>query len=317
MIFISFIKSAIRLSAAFLFGATGETITEKSGHLNLGTPGVMCMGAVGGVMGIAAYANACNGKMNGFVVILVGLICCILFGLLAGLIYSFLTVSLRANQNITGLALTTFGIGFSKYYIQEIKLDYLTKAYQYFKNLFVFYPKLKWFGELFLSYGFMVYLSIIVAVVTALVLRKTKVGLKLLAVGENPATADSQGVSVKSYRYVATLIGCGVSSLGGLFYIMDYLSGNWEYGTDAIGWLAVALVIFTIWRTDLAVLGSIIFAGLFIASSYLNVPLNVKEIVKMLPYVVTIIILTITSIFGGKLVQPPAALGINYFREER
>ena len=102
-----------------------------------------------------------------------------------------------------------------------------------------------------------------------------------------------------------------------MFYIMDYLSGNWEYTIDAIGWLAVALVIFTVWRTDLAILGSIIFSGLFIASSYLNVPLNVKEIFKMLPYVVTIIILIVTSLFGGKLVQPPASLGINYFREDR
>ena len=314
---IAFFQSAIRLSAAFLFGATGETISEKSGHLNLGTPGVMCMGAVGGVMGIAGYTSHRGTDSSTFMIILVGLLSCIIFGTIAGLIYSFLTVSLRANQNITGLALTTFGIGFSKYYIQEVKLDYLNFASKSFKNLFSFHSKLGWFGELFLSYGFMVYLAIIVAVVTAQVLRKTKVGLKLCAVGENPATADASGINVKLYRYLATIIGCSVSSLGGLFYIMDYLSGNWEYAIDAIGWLAVALVIFTVWRTDLAILGSVIFAGLFIASSYLNVPLNVKEIVKMFPYVVTIIILIVTSIFGGKLVQPPMSLGLNYFREER
>lgn len=314
---LTFLQSLIRLSSVFLFGATGETVTEKSGHLNLGTPGVMCMGAIGGVIGVSTYSKIVHGNLNPFMVILMGLIFCLLFGLFAGLIYSFLTVSLRANQNITGLALTTFGIGFSKYYIQEVDKTYLTSASQAFKNLFTFHKNLGWFGQLFLSYGFMVYLAIIIAIVTAIVLRKTKVGLKLRAVGENPATADAVGINVSKYRYMATLIGCSISSLGGLFYIMDYLSGNWEYTIDAIGWLAVALVIFTVWRTDLAILGSIIFAGLFIASSYLNVPLNVVEIIEMLPYVVTIIILIITSIFGGKVVQPPASLGINYFREDR
>lgn len=314
---LAFFRSAIRLCAAFLFGATGETITEKSGHLNLGTPGVMCMGAVGGVIGVSTYCNSVGNANNVFMIIFMGLLFCLLFGAIAGVIYSFLTVSLRANQNITGLALTTFGIGFSKFYIEELDRSFLNAASAAFKNLFTFYPKLGWFGELFLSYGFMVYLSIIIAVLTALILRKTKVGLKLRSVGENPATADACGINVSRYRYLATITGCSISALGGMFYIMDYLSGNWEYTIDAIGWLAVALVIFTVWRTDLAILGSIIFSGLFIASSYLNVPLNVKEIFKMLPYVVTIIILIVTSLFGGKLVQPPASLGINYFREDR
>jgi simple sugar transport system permease protein len=150
------------------------------------------------------------------------------------------------------------------------------------------------------------------------VFKRTKVGLHLRAVGENPATADAAGINVTLYRYGATCIGSGVAALGGLCYIMDNLHGNWEYCIDAIGWLTIALVIFTVWKPDFAIIGSIIFGALYVASSYITgISFASKEIFKMLPYVVTIVVLIFTSIRDKKENQPPESLGLSYFREDR
>ena len=234
-----------------------------------------------------------------------------------GLIFSFLTVTLRTNQNVTGLAITTLGIGISDYMI-DCASTIFSKGSKYFTASLPFADDLGWFGELFLSHGVFVYLAIIIAVVTSYVMSRTKVGLHLRAVGENPATADAAGINVSLYRYSATCIGCGVAGLGGLSFVMDYLHGNWEYCIDDIGWLAIALVIFTVWKPNVAIIGSVIFGGLFIASSYIvGVSFAGKELFKMLPYVVTIIVLVFTSIRSKKENQPPASLGLSYFREER
>ena len=318
---ITLIQSTIRLCAAFLFGSTGEIVTEKSGHLNLGIPGVMCIGAVGGCFGCSIYMNSVSdvSKANGFLCVLLAIVFSLIFSGLLGLLFSFLTVSLRVNQNITGLAITTFGIGLSNFVNDLISKGgaNLNYASRFFTNLFPFYSKLGTFGNLVFSYGILVYGAIVVAILVSIFFKKTKIGLKLRSVGENPATADACGVNVSRYRYIATIVGCGISGLGGLFYIMDYIQGNWEYNIDAIGWLAVALVIFAVWKSDFAILGSLIFGLLYILSSFIVCSTHVKELIKMLPYVVTIIVLIITSIIGHKGVQPPGSLGQNYFREDR
>ncbi len=314
---ITFLVSAIRLGMTLLFGSTGETITEKSGHLNLGIPGVMCVGAACGCVAESIYYNAVNGKLNPILAVIIPIIATFLGGALMGLIYSFLTVTLRANQNVTGLVLTTFGVGVSDYMISQVKAFSYSKASKYFIAHLPFADDLGWFGKLFFSYGIMIYLAIAVAVATSLVFSKTKVGLHLRAVGEAPATADAAGINVSLYRYGATCIGCGISGLGGLTFIMDYLYGNWEYTIDAIGWLCVALVIFTVWRPGFGIFCSIIFGALYVVSEYINLGLAAKEITKMLPYVVTIIVLVFTSIRNRKENQPPAGLGLNYYREER
>ena len=150
-------------------------------------------------------------------------------------------------------------------------------------------------------------------------LRHTRVGLHLRAVGESPATADAAGINVNKYKYKATCIGSMIAGLGGLYYVMDYACGVWS--NDAFGdrgWLAIALVIFTIWRPNVGVLASMLFGGLYIL--YLFIPsssLAVKELYKMLPYLVTIIVLIITSMRNKRENQPPASLGLAYFREER
>ncbi len=314
---LAFLVSAIRLGMAFLFGSTGETIAEKSGHLNLGIPGVMCVGASCGCFAEYIYLSHAKLNANAFLAIIIPIAATLFGSAVMGLIFSFLTVTLRANQNVTGLALTTFGVGVSDYMIAETGPIY-TKGSRYFTMSLPFADDLGWFGDIFFSHGVLIYLAIIIALVTSFVLTKTRVGLNLRAVGENPATADAAGINVSRYRYAATCIGCAIAGLGGLSFIMDYLNGNWEYCIDAIGWLAIALVIFTVWKPGLAIVGSIIFGALYIASSYIvGVSFAGKEIFKMLPYIVTIVVLIITSIRDKKENQPPQSLGLNYFREDR
>ncbi len=314
---LAFLVSAIRLGMTFLLGSTGETITEKSGHLNLGTPGVMCVGASCGCFAEYIYFSIVGTNINPLLAVLIPILATFLGGAIMGALFCFLTVTLRANQNVTGLALTTFGVGVSDFMIDQTGIIYI-KGSRYFTASLPFAEDLGWFGEIFLSHGILIYLAIIIAIVTTFVFNKTKVGLQLRAVGENPATADAAGINVSAYRYAATCIGCGISGLGGLSFIMDYLNGNWEYCIDAIGWLAIALVIFTVWKPNLAIIGSIIFGALYIASTYIQgFSLETKEIFKMLPYIVTVIVLLFTSIRNQKKNQPPQNLGLNYFREER
>lgn len=315
---VALIVSAIRLGMAFLFGSTGETITQKAGHLNLGIPGVMCVGAACGCYAEYVYLSSVPVKSAvPFLAIIIPLLATLAGSALMGLLFSFLTVTLHANQNVTGLALTTFGVGLSNYIIDQATLVY-SRGSKFFTASLPFADDLGWFGEIFLSHGVFIYLAIAIALLSSYVLNKTRVGLHLRAVGENPATADAAGINVTLYKYAATCIGCAIAGLGGLSFVMDYLNGNWEYMIDSIGWLAIALVIFTVWKPNIAILGSIIFGAFYIASSYISgIGLAEKELFKMLPYIVTIIVLIITSIRSNKKNQPPEHLGLPYFREER
>ena len=327
--FVSFIPRAIVQGIPLLFGCTGETLTEKSGNLNLGLPGVMYVGGISGVIGAFLYEQSVGpAGVNGFLAVLIPLACCLLGSLLMGLLYCFLTVSLRANQNVTGLAMTTFGVGFGNFFGGSlIKLSWadvpsiaLSATSACFKKSLPFAADLGWFGKIFLSYGFLAYVAVIIAFVCAYVLKRTKVGLHLRAVGESPNTADAAGINVNKYKYMATCIGCMIAGLGGLYYVMDYACGVWS--NDAFGdrgWLALALVIFTIWKPNVAVFASILFGGLYILYLFIPTGMNlaVKELYKMLPYVVTIIVLVISSMRNKRENQPPASLGLAYFREER
>ena len=327
--FVSFIPRAIVQGIPLLFGCTGETLTEKSGNLNLGLPGVMYVGGISGVIGAFLYEQSVGSAgVNGFLAVLIPLACCLLGSLLMGLLYCFLTVTLRANQNVTGLAMTTFGVGFGNFFGGSlIKLSgadvpsiALSATSACFKKSLPFASNLGWFGKIFLSYGFLAYVAVIIAFVCAYVLKRTKVGLHLRAVGESPNTADAAGIDVNKYKYMATCIGCMIAGLGGLYYVLDYACGVWS--NDAFGdrgWLALALVIFTIWKPNVAVFASILFGGLYILYLFIPTGMNlaVKELYKMLPYVVTIIVLVISSMRNKRENQPPASLGLAYFREER
>ncbi len=327
---VSFIPRTIAQSIPLLYGSTGEIITEKSGNLNLGIPGVMYVGGICGVIGSFLYEQsfADPSQMNPALGILIPLLCCLLGSLLMGLLYCFLTVTLRANQNVTGLAMTTFGVGFGNFFggslIKLAGADVpsisLSATSGLFRTTLPFAGSLGDFGDMFLSFGFLAYAAIAIALVASHVLTKTRVGLQLRAVGEDPATADAAGIDITRYKYVATCLGCMIAGLGGLYYVMDYANGVWS--NDAFGdrgWLAIALVIFTIWRPNVSILASILFGGLYIL--YLFIPtgtdLAVKELYKMLPYVVTIVVLVITSMRNKRENQPPESLGLPYFREDR
>ena len=316
--FLTFLKNAIRFSTIFLFGSTGETITEKSGHLNLGTPGIMCMGALGGCVGEQLYFQSIGNDpalINGFAAVITGIIFAMMFAGFGGLIYGFLTITLRCNQNVTGLAITTFGAGVTSFFITFVDRT----GFNYLAEKFTapMTEATDWFSTIFLSHGVLVYLAIAIALLTAFILKKTRTGLSLTAIGENPATADAAGINVTGYKYVSCVLGSAISGIGGLFYIMDYLYGSWEYSIDAMGWLAVALVIFSVWKPNWGILGSILFGALYILPSYAGVPFTMQELIKMVPYAVTIVVLIITSIISRRESQPPAALGLSYFREER
>lgn len=316
---ITFLFNSIRFSTTFLFGSTGETITEKAGHLNLGIPGIMCVGAIGGCFGESMYLRSLSdiSQINGFLAVFVPILFAALFAGLMGLVYCFFTVTLRCNQNVTGLVITTFGAGLTNFLINKIDRTNFSVASGFFTKGIPGAENMGWFGKLFLSYGALVYLAIFIAIITAIVLKKTRTGLQLRAVGENPATADAAGINVTAYKYTATFLGSSVAGLGGLFYIMDYLNGSWEYSIDAMGWIAIALVIFTMWKPNWGILGSILFGALYIAPNYLAVNFHQKELVKMIPFFVTIVVLILTSIINKKENQPPASLGLSYFREER
>ena len=325
---VSFVPRAVAQGIPLLYGSTGEIITEKSGNLNLGIPGVMYVGGICGVIGSFLYERSVGGAVNPALGILIPVMCCIVGSLLMGLLYCFLTVSLRANQNVTGLAMTTFGVGFGNFFGgslikltgAEVPSIALSATSNLFRTRLPFAGALGGFGEVFFSYGFLAYLAIIIALVATYVLNRTRVGLQLCAVGEDPATADAAGIGISRYKYVATCLGCVIAGLGGLYYVMDYANGVWS--NDAFGdrgWLAIALVIFTIWRPHVSIGASILFGGLYILYLYIPVGTNlaVKELYKMLPYVVTIVVLVFSSLRNKRENQPPEHLGLPYFREER
>ena len=320
--FINIIVDSIRFAAVFLFGSAGETVTEKSGHLNLGTPGVMCIGAMGSAIGAYIYLSACGGNTNAFLAFLIPFLFCILFAGLAGALFSFITVTLKCNQNVTGLALTTFGVGLYPFVISFFDgsktAGFSTIAHKYLMHVFPesFYNA-NWFTQLFFSYGILVYLSLASAIAIAVVMKRTKVGLFLRTVGENPSAADAAGISVNTYRYLATIIGSAISGLGGMFYLFDRCSGAFEFVVDAYGWLAVSLVIFTMWNTEIGIGGSFLFSFLYIFPKYLNVSGPDKKIIELIPYIATVAILVLTSIFSKRLGKAPAGLGLSYFREDR
>lgn len=325
-----FLQKAIDQALILLFGADGEILTEKSGNLNLGVPGIMYMGGIGGLMGAFLYEKAAAEPVA-IVGLIISLLCSVLCSAIAALIYSFLTITLRANQNVTGLALTTFGVGFGNFFggslsklasgagqisAGQLSVPVTKTAYKASIPGLRDIPVL---GDLFFGRGWMFYAVLIITLGLAFYLKKTRKGLNLRAVGENPGTADAAGINVTKYKYIATIIGGIISGLGGLYFVMDFSGGTWtNNGLGENGWLAVALVIFAMWKPLNAIWCSVVFGALCIL--YLYIPgLNShqKEIIKMLPYLITVFVLVFTSLRKKKEQQPPASLGLPYFREER
>ena len=318
------IQKAVAFAAFIALAAMGELLTEKSGGLNLGTPGTMCVGAAAGFIAAFRYCSAVANP-SVIAVLLITLLTAFAASALMGLIYSFFTVTMRINQNVVGLVMTILGCGLAEFlsifFIKSesgnVRCDFANTVFT--ARIPFLSEKLGVVSDLLFGYGFMLYFTIALAVVLTIVFNKTRVGLNLRAVGESPSTADAAGINVTAYKYAATTIGGAIAGLGGLYFVLDYTVGGWtNNGFGDRGWLAIAIVIFALWRPKSAILSSVIFGGLYIACVKIDgLSGPMKELIKMLPYVVTVIILVITSMRKKRENQPPEALGLNYFREER
>jgi simple sugar transport system permease protein len=323
----SFLHNIVVYNIPLLYGTVGEIMVEKSGSLNLGVEGIMAVGAIFGYI-VGCYANSLG----------IGILTAFLAGALCGLLFAALTVSLQANQNITGLTLTTFGLGVYFFVGNAIKaVEWPVMAnYANIKNGFAdisipLLSKIPIIGRGFFSHNLMVYLGIVIAIAMWWYLKHTTLGLRLRAIGENPGAADSVGINVKRMKYLHICVGCGIMGIGG-YYMGLNLSGSFNSSCwiNGYGWIAVALVIFANWNSVLAILGTFVFGffnTLYVSSSSLadafpralswldKIP---TQLYQALPFIITAIVLIVTSIRNKRGSSGlPAALGLNYFREER
>ena len=323
--FTIFLYNIIFNNIPLLYGTVGEIITEKSGSLNLGVEGTMAIGAVFG------YILGCQTNS-----ILVGILAAFFFGALCGALFSFLTVTLQANQNVTGLTITTFGVGFYFFVGNGLGSDWpVMFSSQNIVDGFApieipLLSQIPILGEGIFSQNLLVYLGVVIALLVWFYLKHTRPGLKLRAVGENPAAADSVGINITLYKYLHIMLGSGIMGIGG-YYMGLKLSGSFE-GTcwiNGYGWISVALVIFANWSAAKAILGTLIF-GFFntlqvskgaLVQTFPNalgwlsdVPI---QLFQALPFIITAIVLIVGSVRKNSNSGEPAAVGLNYFREDR
>lgn len=323
----SFIHNIVVFNIPLLYGTVGEILVEKSGSLNLGVEGIMAVGAIFGYI-CGCYANSLG----------VGILTAFIMGALCGLIFAVLTVSLHANQNIVGLTLTTFGLGVYFFVGNSIKavgwpaMSSAENVKNGFQNIEIpFISDIPIIGRGLLTHNILVYLGIAIAIGVWWYLKYTTSGLRLRSIGENPASAYSVAINVKRMKYIHICIGCGIMGIGG-YYMGLNMSGSFNSSCwiNGYGWIAVALVIFANWNSALAIAGTFVF-GFFntlevSATSLANafpsflgwlakVP---PQLYEALPFIITAIVLVVVSIRNKRGKSGlPAALGVNYFREDR
>lgn len=312
-----FLYAAMLAGVPLLFGTLGEILTERSGNLNLGVEGMMYMGAVMGFYAAYTFESAALAFAFAFGA-----------GLLGALIYAFLTVTLKANQNVTGLTLTIFGTGFANFMGEHMIMNSVTKSVILsdatklkFKGIFIpGLSELPVVGKLFFQQTAFAYLGVALALLMGWYLYRTRRGLNLRAVGENPAAADAAGIHVAGYKYAHILIGGGICGIGGAYVSIVTCGGAWTYScVNGLGWIAVALVIFASWSPYRALLGALVFGGLSVLRLYLPAGLFQipSAVFSMLPFIVTAVVLIIASMRMSRENAQPKGCGVNYFREER
>lgn len=305
--FIAVLSSAVIAGTPILYAALGELITEKAGVTNLGVEGMMLVGAVCGFMTAIATGNSW-----------LGLLAAMLTGGVMGLVHAFLTVSLRANQVVSGLALALFGAGLS---------GYLGKTYigisvsEPFRGLAIpVLGDIPFLGPVLFRHDILVYLSWGLVLFLWFFLQRTRAGLFLQAIGENPGAADSLGVPIFPLRYLYVVLGGMLCGAGGAYLSLASAPSWLENMTAGRGWIAVALVIFALWRPGRALAGSYLFGGIDALGFHLQaagVHFFSHFFLQMLPYLFTITVLTVVMAKRGGRLAAPGALGLPYDREER
>ncbi len=307
---IIFLAAAVQAGTPLLFATLGEIITERSGHLNLGVEGLMLLGAVFGF-----YAGMVTGSP------VLALCAAAAAGAFGALIFAFMTVSLRANQVVTGLSLTIFGAGVSGFLGQSLVGLVLSESFKttFAKMSVPGLSQIPIIGQIFFEHNIFVYFGYVMAIVLSVYLYKTRSGLNLRAIGENPYAADASGISITKTKYLHILLGGALCALGGAYLSLVYVPA-WQEGiTAGRGWIAVALVIFSGWNPAYAFLGAFIFGGLDIIGFRLQKSdLMISQyLIDMLPYAVTILVLIMGSVRKTGKLHVPEALGEPYFREDR
>ena len=303
--------AAVRSGTPILFAAQGEIFAERSGNLNLGLEGIMLMGAVTGFIGSRISGNPW-----------VGILCALIAGAGMSLIHAFITITLEGKQIVSGLALVILGTGISA----VVGKPFTGTTAPGFSTLTLgFLSQIPVIGPIFFNHSILVYISYIVVLLSWFVLFKTRVGLKIRAVGEDPAAAEASGINVKRVRYYCVILGGALSGLAGAYLSLAYSTMWVQNMTAGRGWIAIALVIFARWEPTKALLGSYLFGG--VASLQFAIQARGGSIsghlLQMLPYIFTILVLVITmwrvkiAGLGRTSTTGPRGLGIPYSREEK
>lgn len=307
------LTSGLRLAIPIYLAALGEIITERGGVLNLGLEGIMLVGALAGFMG-AYYGEQGDMPLPAGLAPWIGILCGILAGAAMGLLMALLAVTLRTDQVIAGITLVILGQGLTTYVYRQ-QFSSLTARVTGFPELPIPYlAEIPLLGPIFFRHDSMTYLSGGLLLVAWLFLYKTGWGLAIRAAGEHPAAAETAGVNVIVVRYSAVVIGAAFAGLGGAVLTVAQLGIFNEGITAGRGWIAVALVIFARWRPSLALGGALLF-GIANALQFRIQALNIEaipyELLLMLPYVLTILVLLRTV----RRAEAPAALGVPYVKE--
>ncbi len=299
------LRAAIPAGTPLLYGTLGEVYAERSGVLNLGVEGMMIMGAVSGFAVAHTTGN-----------VWLGILTAALVGGLMALIHAFASITLRVNQVVSGLALTMLGLGISgmigkRYVGQPLQARLQPVSIPGLSDLPVI-------GELLFRFDILVYISIALVPLLWFLLYKTQWGITLRSVGENPAAADALGVNVVLVRYAAVIFGGMMAGIGGAYLSVSYAPAWIEGMTAGAGWIVIALTIFAIWDPRRALLGAYLFGGVRVLQYRLQ-PLGISpNILNMLPFLLTILVLWISSGEAARRhIGAPAALMTPYSREER
>ena len=310
MALVAFLSAAIQAGTPLLFATLGEIITEKSGNLNLGVEGMMLIGAVAGFkVGLVSSSP------------LLAIIGAVVAGALSALIFAFLTVTLRANQVVSGLSLTILGTGISSFIGQSLIGTVVPQGVgKFFKAVELpLISQIPLIGDVLFKQNMFVYMGYVCAIAIGVYMYRTRKGLNLRMVGENPAAADASGINVTLYKYVHILAGGSLCALGGAYLSLVYVPAWQENVTAGRGWIAVALVIFSMWNPYKAMASAYFFGGLDIIGFRIqkyNLPIS-QYVIDMLPYIATILVLVVVSAKKSKENMAPESLGVSYFREDR